>query len=174
MKRVAVLALLLATPFAGAALGARARQASPKTAEHALLEQMVGTWNAEVKAGDAVEKGTNVARLGMGGLWLTSDFDGQLMGAPFQGHQILGWDPEKKKYVGCWVDSMASALTLTEGTWDATRKSLTMESLEPDPMTGQKMLNVSHFESHDKHVFTMYPGSLEAPPIMTITYTRKK
>jgi Protein of unknown function (DUF1579) len=174
MKRTALLVLLVATPFASAALAARARQESPKTAEHALLEGMAGTWNAEVQAGEEIEKGTHVSRLGLGGLWLTSDFDGTLMGAPFQGHEILGWDPEKKKYVGCWVDSMTSALTLTEGTWDAAKKTLTMESLAPDPMTGEKMVNVSHFESHDKHVFRMHPGSVDAPPMMTITYTRKK
>ena len=178
MTRNALL-LLPATLLAGAAFAARGTfQDGPPMAEpvaqHALLKRMAGTWDALVQAGEASEKGTYSCELGMNGLWLTSDFDGQLMGAPYQGHEVLGWDPDKKKYVGCWVDSMTSALTLTEGTWDEAKQSLTMESLAPDPMTGQKMVNVTQFQGDDQHVFRMHSGSLDSPPMMTITYTRRK
>jgi uncharacterized protein DUF1579 len=99
------------------------------------------------------------------------------MGAPFQGHGVEGWDPAKKKYVGTWVDSMSTALSLTESTYDAASRSMsgTLESPGPDgrPM---KMRAVTQYTDDDTRVFTMYmpgPDGKEAPS-MRITYKRRK
>jgi hypothetical protein len=111
------------------------------------------------------------------GLWLITDFKGDMMGTPFQGHGTSGWDPGKKKYVGTWVDTMSTGVSLSEGTYDPATKSLTSWMEGPD-MTGKvtKMRAVTEWKSPDNRVFTMYatgPDGKEVPG-MRITYTRHK
>ncbi len=142
--------------------------------EHEVLKHMVGTWDAEVEVMGAKEKGSSVAKLALGDMWILSDFQGTVMGAPFTGHEVFGWDSQKKKYVGCWVDSMSTAFNLSEGTWDPAAKAMTMTGTTPDPMTGQTMTSVIKVTDSDHHVFEMHMGGTDSPPMMTITYTRKK
>jgi hypothetical protein len=150
--------------------------------EHELLKKDVGTWDATVEMmmppGQPPAKGTEVNVMGPGGLWLITDFKSDnMMGAAFQGHGVGGWDPAKKKYVGTWVDSMSTGVSLTESTYDPATKTLTgmLEGPGPDgqPM---KMKAVTQYKDDGSRVFTMYmkgPDGKEAPT-MRITYTRKK
>src|SRR6185503_17588298 len=77
--------------------------------EHAFLAKDAGTWDATItdKNTGVVSKGTEVRRM-VGGLWLIGDFTSEMNGQPFVGHGITGFDQDKKKYVGAWVDSMLS------------------------------------------------------------------
>lgn len=179
LKRSVVLAALLC----GAATGARAQDMfqMPKPGpEHEVLTKDVGTWDATVEMmmpPAPPSKGVETNTLGPGGLWLIGDFKSEMMGAPFQGHAITGWDPARKKYVGTWVDSMTTALTVTESTYDAASRSMTgyIEAPGPDgrPI---KMKAVTQHTDNDTRVFTMYvpgPDGKEAPS-MKITYKRRK
>jgi hypothetical protein len=149
--------------------------------EHALLKGDVGVWDAavEIFGGPAptTSKGSETNTLLGNGLWLITDFKGEMMGAPFQGHGTAGWDPAKKKYVGTWVDTMSTGVLLSEGTYDASTKTMTSWMEGPD-MTGKvtKMRTVTEYKSPDSRVFTMYapgPDGKEAQT-MRITYTRRK
>ena len=142
--------------------------------EQEVLKHLVGTWDAAAQMGPTQEKGSMITTLGLGGMWTVSDYSGTIMGMPFLGHQILGWDTAKKKYVSCWVDSVTPSLALSEGTWDAAKKTLTLQALEEDAMTGTKPTMVFKVESADRHTFTMHAGGADTPEMMTITYTRKK
>jgi hypothetical protein len=166
------------------AAGARAQEGMPMPKpgpEHEVLKKDVGTWDATVEMlmppGAPPSTGTEVTTLGPGGLWVITDFQSQMMGAPFQGHGVGGWDPAKKKYVGAWVDSMSTAVFVTESTYDAASRSMTgtLEGPGPDgqPM---KMKAVTQYKDDDTRVFTMYmpgPDGKEAPS-MRITYKRRK
>jgi hypothetical protein len=112
------------------------------TAEHEILTAEAGTWTAKIKAwspGDngppAESEGKEVNHM-VGGLWLASDFTGELGAVDFHGHGITGYDPSKKKYVGSWVDSMSPTLIALEGTYDAATKTLTLEGKTGDPAMG--------------------------------------
>src|SRR5262245_22821058 len=78
------------------------------TKEHELLKEREGTWDCAVKSfmepgkPPSESKGVEVNRM-LGGLWLISDFKGDMMGQPFLGHGVTGYDPKKKKYTGVWV-----------------------------------------------------------------------
>ena len=148
--------------------------------EHALLKNDVGVWDATVEMmgpQPMTSKGTETNTLMGNGLWLITDFKGDMMNTPFHGHGTSGWDPGKKKYVGTWVDTMSTGLMIFEGTYDPATKSMTSWMEGPD-MTGKvtKMKTVTEWPSADKRVFTMYgpgPDGKEAPG-MRITYMRRK
>lgn len=113
------------------ASAASAAAAADSTApEHVELRRGVGTWDAVVKAappGQPVteEKGTEVVYSVCGGRWIWSDFKGQMMGMPFEGHAVVGWDPAKKKYVSLWIDSMSATAAELAGDYDAAKKVFT-------------------------------------------------
>jgi hypothetical protein len=150
--------------------------------EHEVLKTDVGTWEATVEAfmpGVAqpmVSKGTETNTL-VGGLWLVTDFKSEMMGQPFQGHGVSGWDPNKKKYVGTWVDTMSTGLGLSESTYDAASKTMT-GTFEGPGMDGQiqKMKSTVVMKDPDTRVFTMSETGPDGKEMTTmrITYQRKK
>jgi hypothetical protein len=112
-----------------------------------------------------------------GGLWLVGNFQGEFAGQPFQGKSLDTYDAGKKKFVGIWVDSMATTPMIAEGTYDKEKKTLTMTSDYPGPdgkMTKYK--SVTEFKDKDTLLFTMSsPGKDGKDQVMmTITYKRKK
>jgi hypothetical protein len=144
--------------------------------EHEILKKSVGTWDATVEemapgAPPKTSKGTETAKL-VGGLWLVSDFKSEMMGQPFEGHAVGGYDPSKKKYVGTWVDSMSASQWTSEGTLDPATKTMTdwMEGVGHDGKP-TKMKAVTQWKDDDTRVFTMYMGET---PTMKITYKRRK
>lgn len=151
--------------------------------EHAVLNQDVGTWDATVESFGAPgapamkSKGVETNTLGCGGMCLITDFQGEMMpGTSFDGHGLTTWDPNKKKYVSTWTDSMSQGLMTSEGTWDAATHTVTGYAEGPD-MTGKvtRMKATTEYKD-DTRVFTMYgPGTGgKDVPMMRITYTRRK
>jgi hypothetical protein len=146
--------------------------------QHAKLKELEGKWNFVLKPSQGDEsKGVSEFKLECGGLWLTSDFSTSFGGAPFQGKGLDGYDPDKKKYVSIWVDSMTPAPMLFEGDYDATGKVLTMisKAAGPDgkPATWK---SISKFISTDEHTFEMFvtPAGGKEMSMMVVTYKRAK
>ena len=102
------------------------------------LKQDAGTWDATVEMSQGpgqapmVSKGVEVNTLIGGGLWMVSDFKSAMMGQPFEGHGVFGYDAGKKKYVSSWVDSWSSGLATGESTYDAATKKMTGWMEGPD------------------------------------------
>ncbi len=135
--------------------------------EHAMLAKWAGTWDQSSKmrmSPDAPweeSKGTETNRMGCGGFWLFSDSETTMMGQPMNGHMQLGFDQFKNKFVGTWVDSFGSYLTVMEGTWDEKTKTLTMHSDMLDPMSGKtiKVRMTTEHPAPGQSVFKMFmPG----------------
>jgi hypothetical protein len=168
-----ILVLACGTLAARAALQESMMPAKPGP-EHEILKQMAGTFDAVVHAGPTPEKGTMTTRLLGNGLWAVSDFEGAMMGGGFVGHDVFGYDVAKKKYVSNWVDTLATSMFAFEGTWDAATQTMTMETTEPHPDTGEKMINVTKVVDADHHVFEMHFGSVDSPAVLKIEYTRRK
>jgi hypothetical protein len=40
----------------------------------------------------------------LGGFWVVSESQADIAGTQMNAMQTIGYDPEKKKYVGTWVD----------------------------------------------------------------------
>lgn len=160
-----------------AALTAPAVQAqeSPKPGpEHDVLKKLAGTWDATMKFGGAESKGTMTYKVDLGGLWLTSAFEGEFAGAKFSGKGFDSYDAAKKKYVGVWADSMTTSPLIMEGTYNAAKKAMTMtgDGTGPDGKP-VKFKSVTTWKDDDNVTFDMYTGDEKAPGF-TIVYKRKK
>jgi hypothetical protein len=103
----------------------------PPTEEHQWLGQFVGEWESESKAGPVVCQGTMTSRK-LGEYWIISDFKTEMAGNQVHGIQTIGYDPQRKKYVGTWVDNMMNHLWKYEGEVDSTGKILTLEAEGPN------------------------------------------
>jgi hypothetical protein len=178
LKFAAAFCLSLAAGIASAQAPAPPRPGP----EHEILKGDVGTWDATVESfmtggpTPMVSKGTETNVL-VGGLWLVTDFKADMMGMPFLGHGISGYDPHKKKYVGTWVDTMSSGLGISESTWDAATKTMTGTHEGPDPSGQlQKMKAVVVYKDPDTRVFTMSGAGPDGKDVkfLTITYQRRK
>ena len=176
------LLLLLGFALAPAIGAAQAPQMPTPGPEHALLKEDVGTWDATIEvlmpgAPPGTSAGVEVNTLGCGGLCLSTEFKGTVMGAPFQGAGVTTWDPQKKVYVGSWSDSMTAGLALSEGTWDAAKKTMSATMLTPDGAGGTvKLRSVVEYTPDGKRVFSLFmPGpDGKDVPSMRITYARQK
>ena len=176
--RSLTLAAACLVPAAAAAQAPPMPQPGP---EHAVLKEDAGTWDASIEmlmpgAPPTPSKGVEVSTVGCNGLCVATEFKGEVMGAPFQGAGVTTWDPQKKKYIGSWTDSMTSGLAMTEGTWDAATKTLNSTMTTPDGAGGTVALRSTVVYSEGKRVFTLHmpgPDGKEAPS-MRITYTRRK
>ena len=152
------------------------------TKEHEVLKHYAGTWTVKGKFtmpdGSTMEEdGVETASLVGDGLWLVFDNKSRMMGKPFHGHGVMGYDPEKKKYVGTWVDSMIDYLIVFEGTGDG--KTITTHYEMKDCMNPGKTMRIKQvheIQDADHHKMTAYfpsPDGKEFPG-MVLEYTRKK
>jgi hypothetical protein len=149
--------------------------------EHEVLKHEVGNWAGGVKFyaqgpdADPIEsKGNEVIEM-VGGFWAVGKYKGSLLGQPFSGQSTLGYDTNKKKYVGFWVDSFTSSLMEMEGTYDADKKTMTIltKGVEPngEPNKG-KMIVVYGKDSKKMTMFATHEKT--DIKVMEISYTRKK
>ncbi len=145
--------------------------------EHELLKSMVGTWEATVKFAGQESKGTMVYKMGLGDLWLLSNFEGEFGGQKFEGRGMDTYDANKKKYVSVWADSMTASPMVIEGTYNAAEKKLTLEGMAPSPDgKSNKTTMVNEYKDQDNISSTMSgpgPDGKDAV-MMTIVYKRKK
>lgn len=133
---------------------------SPSAKEHEWLAQLAGEWDLELEMlmgpdqPSMKSRGLDVSRL-VGGYWLVSE--GKNLDFPYDCRLTLGFDVERKKYVGTWVDSMSSHLWHYVGEVDATGRTLTLETEGPFPsVPGRKtkFREVTELTSPDERIFT--------------------
>jgi hypothetical protein len=74
----------------------------------------------------------------LGGRFLKSMYKGDMMGEAFLGMGLDGYDTHKQKYVGMWVDTLGTMMTVLEGEADEGGKTRTMYGELVDPLTGAK------------------------------------
>ncbi len=182
MRTFAVLAVVAAVAGGGRVAVAQdgAKPPTP-TKEHEWLKQLAGEWDTvgEMVMGPGQPpvrcKGTETTRV-LGGFWVVGEHKGEFMGTPVTGLMTVGYDPEKKKYVGTWVCSMCDRLFRYEGT--VTGNVLTLETEGPDPATGKlvRLRDVLEVKDKDHRVLTSLALGEDGKwvPFMTMTATRKK
>ena len=156
-----------------------------KGPEHEKFKDMVGTWDTEMtmwmgpNTEPTVSKGTAVFRLLLDGRYVEQKYRCMMMGEPYEGIGIDGYDRIKQKYVSIWMGSDSTGIFMMEGTADNTGKVFTYYGKMDDPFTGQKdkvVKSIAREIDKDTTVFEMYdniPGVGEFKN-MEIRYMRRK
>lgn len=156
---------LMTTAWGGDQEGEHADVAASEA--HAVLEQDIGVWDAEMKMWMSPEggepmpaKGVETNELMVGGMWVLSEFEGNFAGQDFTGKGQFGYDPTNKKYVGTWIDSMSPHMMKMEGTYDASSKTMTFFAESINPQSGQliKAKLETKYTSDNERIMTMYMG----------------
>lgn len=180
MPRLAIAAFVLASLGTAVAALRPVQEMPTPTPEHARLLKAVGEWEGTLtmSAPGAPTEGTPCREsvTGVGEFWTVSNFTCELMGMPFVGSGSMGYDTERKLFVGTWIDSMTTRLTTMEGKLDPAKKALVMTYEGPDPMTGKLVphrIETVH-ESADAYTSTFFMGAGEGTKQMVIAMQRKK
>jgi hypothetical protein len=161
-------------------------EASKPQKEHQWLQKLVGEWTSEAEAmmepGKPSEtcKGTESVR-SLGSLWILAEGQGEMPGGGAATMLLtLGYDPQKKRFVGTWIGSMMTHLWVYDGALDAAERVLTLEAEGPSmaaPETKMaKYRDVIEFKSDDHRVLTSHMLGEDGKwhEFMTAHYRRKK
>jgi hypothetical protein len=135
---------------------------------HRVLDALVGRWAQSARIwtvpGEepAETTGTVEYRWILDGRFLEGVFTGEVMGQPFEGRDITGYDRMRGEYFNVWVDNMSTEMMLSRGRYESATRSIIMTGTADDPMTGrrdQPFRSVLRVLADDETVFRVYsPG----------------
>lgn len=114
---------------------------------HKHLGRLVGSWDIATKMWmepgqpPSESKATMSAQWVLGGRYVQTSYKGEMMGMPFEGTGLDGYDNVTKQYVSTWADNMGTGILYMTGKCDAGCKTLTLNGESADPTTGQ-MVNM--------------------------------
>jgi len=153
--------------------------------EHRWLEKLVGEWTSEMEASmgpgepPMKSKGSESVR-SLSGLWTVAEGQGDMPdGKPATMILTLGYDPQKKRYVGSWIGSMMTHLWIYDGELDPSEKVLTLNAEGPSMMNPDKMMkykDVIEFKNDDHRILTSHMLGEDGKwtHFMTAHYRRNK
>ena len=151
---------------------------------HKKLDAMAGTWNVKMKSwmapGQPPEEtaGTAENKWVLGGRYLAQQYDGKMMGQPFNGMGYTGFDNFKKKYESVWMDNMGTGIMMSTGSFDKTGKVMRFSATMDDPITEKKtqVKETLTLLDADTHRLEMWMTGPDGKMFKTLegTYTRKK
>ena len=155
MKRCWFLALAL---FAGAlvvAPRAHGQEMSPEMMQawmeattpgehHQVLNGNVGNWEQKLTmwmapgAPPVESTSTSTAAWTFDGRWIEENITGNVMGMPFQGRSMMGYDNFRGEYVSVFMDNMSTAPMIARGTYDPATRTFTLTGTMDDFMSGTR------------------------------------
>jgi hypothetical protein len=149
---------------------------------HKAMAATAGTYDVKMKTwqvpgGPAQEEtGTVTRTIALDGRVLVEDFKGSMMGMPFTGHGMRGYDNVTGKYWATWMDSMSTGVMVSQGTCDA-KNTCTFtgshnDAIKKGPVTSRM---TSRWTTPTTEVFEMYGPGRDGKEfkMMELTYTRK-
>jgi uncharacterized protein DUF1579 len=152
--------------------------------ENKKLAAMAGTWDCEMTNFEPGKeptkwKGTSSAASVLNGLYLATEYKGDMGGMPFEGRGFDGYSKEKKKYFTLWADTMGTTPMFLWGTADAAGKTITYDGDTYDcgPMGMMTpRVKITHDDA-DHYTFEFWAKMNNAPEygkMMEGKYTRRK
>jgi Protein of unknown function (DUF1579) len=153
--------------------------------QHEWLQKLVGEWTYEADCTMGPDqppekfKGSESVR-SLGGVWVLCEGRGEMPdGGMATTLMALGYDPQKKRYVGTWIGSMMTHLWVYDGALDAAEKVLTLDTEGPDFAAKGKMAqykDVIEFKNDDHRLLAshMLGDDGQWHGFMTANYRRKK
>jgi len=106
-----------------------------------MLAKGVGTWKMQTKwwmapgTEPTVSEATAVSEMVMDGRYLQTKVSGNMMGMPFNGMSIEGYDNAMKIFMTTWIDNMGTGIMFLTGKWDESTKTISYTGKMVDPMS---------------------------------------
>jgi hypothetical protein len=150
---------------------------------HKMLASLEGSWTTKTRGWMEPDKpptdstGTCEQKMLLGGRYLQQEYTGDMMGEPFTGINIIGYDNHTKKYVSTWIDSMSTGIYCFEGTVSSDGKTITQENSYDDPVRGPMIWrSISRFVDDNTLEYEMYmiPKSGKEEKMIETTVSRKR
>jgi hypothetical protein len=119
------------------------QRAATSGPQHAVLAKMAGEFTLTLKmfnepgAEPEVSTGTSSRRMILGGRYLEETVHASVMGQPFEGRGLTGYDNVTRSWWGSWIDTMSTGIMITGGAWDEETGVGTFEGEFNDPVTGE-------------------------------------
>jgi hypothetical protein len=121
-------------------------------------------------------EGTTKNEMIMGGRYLKSTHSGEMMGMPFEGMSLEGYDNAKKEFTSVWIDNFGTGTSISTGKYDKETNSIIYKGTVYEPMQGKDVTikQVVKYIDKDHHTIEMYTvdGEQETKT-MQIAFTRK-
>jgi hypothetical protein len=150
---------------------------------HKLLAKLEGIWTTRSRSwSDPVSPpqesiGTVERKLILDGHYLQEEYRGDMMGMPYLGISLVGYNNHTKKYETTWCDSMSTAIFKFEGTASRDGKTITQECKFDDPVRGPALWRtITRIKDDNTTVFEMYltPKGKKEEKMMEMTSLRKE
>lgn len=151
--------------------------------QHQALAATEGTYDVQVKSwhepgGEPMEEtGTVTRTMILDGRVLLEEFSGSMMGMPFTGHGMTGYDNVTGKYWSTWIDSLSTGMMVSEGSCDDEGKTCTYTGSWNDPVRETEVTArmISEWTSPTTQTFEMYGPDRDGNEMkmMELLYTKK-
>ena len=151
-----------------------------------MMASWNGTWSSDMTMweydGATPHKmaSTAVNSMVLGGRYQSSKHTGTMMGMPFEGMSLMGYDNAMKKFVSSWVDNWGTGIMMLSGPWDATTKTLTLTGSMPDIVrpgkecTMREVFTVVDDNTQHMEMYGPDPKTGKEFKMMEITMKKKK
>ena len=148
---------------------------------HEMMAKTVGDWNVNTKywmdpAGEPMEtEGKSSVEMILGGRYMKSTHTGTMMGMPFEGINLQGYDNATGEFTAVWIDNMGTGISVSKGKYDEATNSINFEGSMIDPMTKEDMnfKQVVTFIDDNHFMFEMYSNyNGQEFKSMVVDYTR--
>ena len=149
---------------------------------HTRMANRAGSWDTVTKEWTDPQKpptestGACEHTMLLGGRFLRQECTGDMMGQPYTGIGVLGYDNHGKKYVSTWMDSMGTGIFYMEGKAGKDDNRITLKGRYDDPLQGpMKLRAVTKLVDADHEIFEMYGTGKNGKEtkMLEISYTRK-
>jgi len=149
---------------------------------HKLLAKLEGIWTTKSigwEGGKQVMEsiGTCEQKLILDGRYLRQEYIGDMMGAPFTGINLLGYNNYTKKYESIWIDTMSTAIYYFVGEGSADGRTITQECSYNDPVKGPAVWrSVTGIKDDNTLEFEMFitPKGGKEEKMMEMTVSRRE
>lgn len=155
------------------------------SAMHKHLEKLAGNWNVVMKltmdpsAPPMESKGTCTNTLVIGGRWVRQEYKGEMMGMPYEGMGMVGYDNFRKEFVCNWTDNMTTAMLRLTGACNEQGTEFNLTGTMDEPMSGERDKKFRHvwkfsgMDAYSMEMFDNIPGKGEVK-VMELALTRAK
>lgn len=149
---------------------------------HKMMADETGTWTCDMtfweEPNGQPSKATSTATVKMiyGGRYQETDYEGTMMGQPFEGKATLAYNNASKEFTTTFIDNMGTGMMVATGKYDEATKKVELKGEMVSPLNGKKTPyrevytfvdeNTRKMEMYDTKNGTEYKS-------MEITMTRK-